>query len=411
MPGAHAMLSPSSADRWMTCPGSTRLIAQLPPGPEEDSVYAREGTIAHALGELEAAYRFKITDRKQYLAAKREWTKEFNAQGYPAGTLDEMQGYVHQYVELLAERLKRYPHSRLFLEQRMDSGVPGSWGTSDAVIVSPQHIEIIDLKYGAGLAVYPVGNRQLSLYACGALDTYGDLLGDTEKVFITVFQPRVDNSSTDPWELTPEELRAWRTEEAIPAAEQANDPDAPLVPSEKACKWCPAAAICRTRVEVAVAQDFGDPFVDTNDVQPPKPELLSPEEIAHVLHRLPQIRAWADAVEAHALDQAYSQGKQIPGWKVVRSAGRRSISDHAGAIQTLIDMGFKAEQVAKPFQAKGIGELEKLVGKKQFTEKLGQFISKSTGKESLVTEDHPSPAISPLTGAKDEFTTIQGELL
>lgn len=409
-PAAHAKLSPSAASRWMECPASIRMEAQLPPGPQEDSVYAREGTIAHGLAELEAAYKFKITDRKQYLAAKRAWTKEFTAQGYPAGTLEEMQGHVKGYLDLLAERLQRYPHSRLFLEQRMDTGVPTSWGTSDAVIVSPQHVEIIDLKYGAGMAVSPNENPQLRLYACGALDTYGDLLGDTEHVYATVYQPRVENSTTEPEVLTPDELRAWRQEQVIPRAQLALGEDAPFGPSDKTCRWCPAAAICRVRVETAVAIDFGDPYVET-ELEPIKPELLTPEELGLVLQRLPQIKSWVEAVEAYAMEQAYTQGTEIPGWKVIRTAGRRSISDHAAAIQTAIDMGYKAEQVAKPFQAKGIGELEKLMGKKVFNEKMAAYISKSLGSPKLVEVSHPSPAISPAAEASKDFDVIEGELI
>jgi hypothetical protein len=45
---AHAKLSPSGAERWMTCPGSIVLSEGM---PNPDSTFAAEGTKAHELAE------------------------------------------------------------------------------------------------------------------------------------------------------------------------------------------------------------------------------------------------------------------------------------------------------------------------------------------------------------------------
>lgn len=404
MPSAHAKLSPSASARWISCPASIRMEAHAPKG--EDSIYAREGTIAHALGEIEAGLAFGLITKRQYNTALRAWRKEFDAQGYEDGTLEEMQGHIQDYVALIRERMQREPNSVLLLEQRLDTGVPTCWGTSDVVIVSPTHVEIIDLKYGAGLAVSAWGNPQLRLYGLGALDNYGDMLGVTERVYMTVFQPRLDSRSTE--DLSPEELRAWRQDEVMPAAELALGDDAPFGPSEKACRWCPAAGICAVRTAVATQEDFGTPYVD-EPLAPPAPEVMTPDQLGQVLARIPEIKAWCAAVEAHALDAAYSQGQHIPGWKVVKSGGRRGITDAAAAIQTLIDAGYKAEQVAD-FKVKGLGVLEKLVGKKELPTLLGDLLVKSEGKESLVPESDGRPAITPTGQAAVDFDVVQGEL-
>ena len=118
--------------------------------------------------------------------------------------------------------------------------------------------------------------------------------------------------------------------------------------------------------------------------------------------RPPAIKAWCADVEKYALEKAYSRGEQIPGWKVVLSGGRRGITDDAAAIQTLIDAGYKAEQVAT-FKTKGIGELEKLVGKKELPELLGDLLAKSKGRESLVPESDKRQAITPALSAADDF--------
>lgn len=404
-PAAHAKLSPSASTRWISCPASIRMEQHAPKGG--DSIYAREGTLAHALGEIEASLRFGLITKRKHTAAMRAWRKEFDAEGYPEGTLEEMQGHIKDYLDLIAERLQREPDSVLMLEQRMDSGIPTCWGTSDVVIVSPTHIEIIDLKYGAGLAVSAWGNSQLRIYGLGALRTYGDLLGVIQRVYMTVFQPRLESRSTE--DLTPAELLAWRDETVLPAAELALGPDAPFGPSESACRWCPAAGICTVRTAVATQEDFGTPFTE-EPLTPASPEAMTPEQLGMVLARIPEIKAWCAAVEAHALDAAYSKGQHIPGWKVVRSGGQRKITDPTAAIQTLIDSGFKAEQVAD-FKIKGIGVLEKLLGKKEFPVVLDGLIGKTEGKESLVPESDARLAITPAGQAAQDFDVVQGELV
>lgn len=403
MPSEHAKLSPSDSSRWISCPAAIRVDESLREQGklvDDESTFALEGTIAHALAELEASLEFgKITKRKYNIEYKK-WLLWFNEQDYEVGTLEEMKEHVQAYVELIRERLQRRPNSQLLLEQRMDSGVEKCWGTSDAVIVSDTHIEIIDFKYGAGIYVMAEDNSQLRLYGLGALDTFSELLGTPDLIVMTVHQPRMDNIGSE--EMHPDLLRAWREGVAAPAAALAlHSDDAPFGPSEKACKWCPAAGFCRARVEQATLTDFGDVFAE-EEPKPTPPEMLTPTEIGRALKRVGSIKAWCAALEAAALEAAYGQGEHIPGWKVVRSGGQRYITDHTAAIQTLIDEGFEAEKVSN-IKAKGIGELEKLLGKAKFKELMDPLVAKSTGRESLVPEDDKRDAISPASEAADDF--------
>lgn len=406
MPTAHANLSPSASERWISCPASIRMEAEHGPEREEESSYAREGTLAHGLAELEASQKFGLSTRKEYLEARRQWLKDFSAERYPDGTYAEMVSHVKTYLTFLAERLKAHPGSRIMMEQRMDSGVPECWGTSDAVIFSESHVEIVDFKYGAGVRVSARGNSQLRLYGCGALDTYGDILGDTETVTCTVYQPRMDNVDSET--LTADELRAWREDVVIPAAAETKDPNARFGPSEEACRWCPVKNICRARMEAATQADFGRP-IDT----------LSLEELAEQLERLPMMRSYVEGLHKYALDQAYSKGVQIPGWKVVRSSGTRYVTDPPAAIQLLIDKGFPAESVAD-FKIKGFGELEKLYatvaktaaeGKRMFAADLAEYIDKKPGSPALVPETDKREPITPEASAAADFAPAEEDLI
>jgi hypothetical protein len=339
MPSTHATLAPSSAERWLSCPG---------------------------------------------------WD-------WPA-----MVEHIAGYVNLVLERASLYPLANVLVEQRLFTGVPECWGTSDIVVVSPVHVEVIDLKYGQGHYVEVVSNPQLRLYALGALATYGDVLGDTETVRATVYQPRMGNVATE--ELTAVELRAWRDEVALPAAELALGEDAPFGPSEEACIWCPAAGNCRAQMEWATQRDFGRP-ADT----------LTPEELAEALALAPAIKAWLGAVEAAALDRAYSHQQPIPGWKVVMSGGKRVVTDCEESRDKLEEVGVDLTDVLTQPVLAGIGALEKAVravkpktdGRAtRLEDVLGTYVSKTPGRPSLVPESDNRPTVSPTTEAAKEFSDV-----
>lgn len=391
MPGLHATLSPSAASRWLSCPASVRVAKDIPQGP--DSPYAREGTLAHALAEIEAAFFFGLTSMQERDLAYEAWRA---SAGLDIDTIGDMAAHVNTYIALIQERLAIEPMSQLLLEQRMDTGVADGacWGTSDTVIVSPSHVEIIDLKYGMGLPVSAEGNPQLRLYGLGALDTFGDVLGETEYIRMTISQPRLNSVTSETLQVA--ELRAWR-DSIQPIADQAlNDPDAPFGPSETACRWCPAAGECRARVEKLAGDDFGPPE---------SAETLDAEELAELLKRVPEMRKFFDAVEAAGLRRAYSQQEHIPGFKVVRSGGRRFFTDADGAIRVLKDEGLVEDQFLTPRKLKGLGDLTKLVnGSKRFTELLGPYVGKSEGSVSLVPEDDRRTSIDPNGEAVSEFT-------
>jgi len=389
MSDEHALLSPSSAERWIACPASVRLVQSLPDTGEGDSPYAYQGTVAHELAFLKASRHFGKITEDQFLHRRSVWRTEHSLLLDRDEVEVEMERHTDAYVELLAEEMALHYNSQIMLEQRLDTGVPSSWGTGDAVIVSPVHVASVDFKYGEGVAVPVVGNPQLRLYAVGALDTYGDLLGEVKEIRVIVHQPRLDHILVDV--MTPEDLRRWRDEVAIPAAEEALGPDPHFGPSEDACRWCPAKGRCRAQLEWIFDEPFGDP------------DLLTPEEMAATYARLGAIQDWMKAVEEAALRMAYSEGTKIPGYKVVLAGGRRTITDPSAAVDHLVKKhGYAPDEVAK-FSMRGIGELEALMGKDKFAELLRPYIKPPTGKPALVHDNDKRPAIEPNSQAAIEF--------
>lgn len=383
-PKGHSSLGPSSAARWLSCPASV-LLSERCPKDDTGSVYAAEGTAAHALAEIEARYELIDRNKESYLQNIKQWDSTY-ADEY---SREDMTRHVHKYIDQIRAALDSEDGSILLLEQHMDTGVPGVWGTGDAVVISPRSIYVIDLKYGQGTPVNAIGNPQLRLYALGALNTFGDLLGTVETATATVVQPRLGSISSET--LSVDELLTWRDTEVSPVVKEIDSGSMRFGPGESACRWCPVAGECRARRDFLVARDFsGDP------------DLLDDSEVGEELKRLSQIRHWCDSLESVAFDRIYSQGRNIPGFKVVAGRGRRVISDPPAAIQCLIDHGFPAEKVAE-FKIRPLGQLEKLIGRSEMPEILGQYIEKKDGKPSLVSDSDPRPPLDPTNSAISDF--------
>lgn len=382
MPDQHAVLSPSSAARWINCPGSVRLSQLLPPAPS--STYADEGTLAHRVAELKLRVRSREIEPEEYAT---ELTTCL-ASEYWCGELDEATDY---YADAVFERWGTGGNdAELMVEQRfsLDKWAPGSFGTSDAVVIGNGVLEVIDLKYGKGVKVNAVENPQLRLYALGAADLFEDLY-DFERVRMTIVQPRLDHVSVDM--LTLRDLRDWGKNIVQPAAYNASNGTGETAAGEW-CRWCPAKAVCRTRADenLKLAQyDFKEP------------ELLEPEEIGEILKQAEELQKWTADVQAYALQQALD-GEHFDGWKLVEGRSVRKYADDLKVAETLQAAGFP-EAALYERKLYGITAMEKVVGKKKLTEILGDLIIKPAGKPVLVPDSDKREAINTAAAAAADF--------
>ncbi len=227
---AHALLSASSAHRWLHCPGSVGLESLE---PEQTSEFAEEGTRAHELAEM------KIT-------AWLEGTPVHCSEGTPR----EMDIATNSYLDFI-----QTIHSQLALkdldvyikaEQRVDFSkwVPEGFGTCDCMIYGAKELHIIDLKYGKGVPVSAEGNPQLKLYALGVIYDYSQILDDIDTVYMHIVQPRISNYSSD--NIAYKDLMAWAENELKPRAEVAFKKTRTYEPGEW-CKFCKVKAICKAK--------------------------------------------------------------------------------------------------------------------------------------------------------------------
>lgn len=305
--------------------------------------------------------------------------------------------YVKEWVLYVGEILEDDPEATVHLEQVVDTGVPGCWGTADLVIIHTDgRIHVIDIKYGAGMWVSALENSQLRLYGVGSLETLVEDPLTIREVTTTVWQPRMDNISSET--LTRKEMLEWR-DALIPIAKLALGEDAPFGPSEDACRFCPISGECAVRMRYMLSKDFGNP------------DLMTGEELAEAFARTAELKQWITAVGDVSLRRAYEADGSVPGFKVVRSGGRRSIINPEAAVNKLLDEGYLADDVFTRKPAT-LAELEKLTGSAdKLQEVLGGLLVKGEGRLSLVTESDKREAADALHSAKNDFAdvTIEGE--
>jgi hypothetical protein len=370
----HALLSASSAKRWLECPPSARLCEHY---PDTTSVYAEDGTMAHQLCEFYL---------KKALEIKCEDPHENNPFCFDSETEDCANSYVQFILEILEKSKQTCKDPKVFIEQKVDYSrwVEEGFGTCDCAVIADGTLHICDYKHGSGVLVEADDNPQMKLYALGCLEIF-DGIYDISTVSMTIFQPRRENVST--YTTFKESLFQWADEILKPTAELAFAGKGDFKTGEH-CRFCKAKAECRKRAEENMqlaAYDFKNP------------NLLESDEIADILLKVDDLVAWAGNVKEFALQQAL-QGVKFEGFKVVEGRSNRKYISEIKVADTVKNAGFD------PYEKSvlGITKMEKLLGKKQFATLLGDLIEKPQGKPVLVPETDKRLSIN-VTTAAEEF--------
>jgi hypothetical protein len=362
--GAHSVFGPSSAMKWLNCPGSIQAETGI---PDTTSEFAKLGTDAHELAEI--CLKNKRTARsfigKTPLSNKEQIIDQ------------EMADYVQEFVDFVRNLGGEQEYEQ---EVTYYDWIPGGFGTADVIIVKGYTLYVIDLKYGKGVKVDAQNNPQGMLYALGALSER--FFQEFKKVVIVIHQPRLDHVSE--WETTPEELYEFASK--AKAAYKATLEDNPKrIPGEKQCQWCRAKATCpalQTQTEHALMVEFED-----LTVKPPKaPEELTDQDLRFILNHKNLIEKWLKSVETHVMGKIES-GLGFPGFKMVEGRSNRKWADEAEAEKLLTgllgDDAYKKKLLTAPAAEKALGKEKKA--------EIQALIVKPQGKPVLVPDDDKRP--------------------
>lgn len=380
----HAKLSPSSSKRWMTCPGSVRLIDQITV-VDKTSKFASEGTAAHELHER-CLKDGSMAD--QYLGdIIVADSMEFIVDDEMVESVEQSLDYVRDRTfcaEMNGESVITGVEVRSDLSHLKIPGLEG--GTSDVVIVSRdsdhciRSIEIIDYKHGQGVAVDAVNNSQLLCYASGVVDMYD--ADDNVCVRITISQPRAyhPEGRIRSWDITAGDVKRWQNDVLIPAAKATLDDNADLNPSDDGCRFCPAAASCPALYEQTQSIATSD-FADLSSEDPVDVKLLTDEQKLYVMQKADVIRSFLKAVEAqvkHEVEQGSKSYKDD--YKLVKKVVHRRLRDDA--IYSLESQIFDHLSEGDVFEhkIKSVSKIEKLLKDKLGSKEAKRIMEESTYK-------------------------------
>ena len=394
-PEQHALLSASAASRWLVCTAAPRFEEQF---PESTSEYAEEGRLAHSFCELKLLKKFTVA------ITSRTFTTRLNKLKKDAMYSPEMEKTSDLYVEHLTERAMQFDASPyVTAEVKVDYSeyAPEGFGTCDCVMIGGDTIIITDYKHGKGVAVSAENNPQMKLYALGALKKYKTIYGNTIKRVVLIIEQLRLSEEPSIWETTVDELTAWG-ESIKPIAEKAFAGMGEFVPGEH-CRFCRGKAQCRARSSIHTALEEFKDCVPAEKAQPGD-SILTDAEIGDLLVRGQELVKWYKDMEEYALTTIL-KGGTIPGWKAVAGRSNRTFTDTDAAFNAAIAAGYD-KALLYDLKPKTLTELEKLMGKTEFADKLGSFVVKPVGKPTLALltdkREAYNPAAADFAGIMDE---------
>ena len=374
---AHAFLSPSASHRWLSCPPSAKLNAQI---KDQSSPYAAQGTDAHEL----CAYLVEKTLGRDV----KDPTE--NLDYYDEEMQMCAEGYADFVMQEYEQAKQTCPDTEVLIEQKVDFSkwVEGGTGTADCILLTDGMAEIIDYKHGLGIMVSAEseefgGNPQLMCYSLGLIDMF-DGIYNIDKIRMAIYQPRRENVSI--FEMTKADLLKWADEVLAPTAAIAMKGEGEFKAGGH-CQFCKVKATCRKRAEYNLEMAKYDFEM---------PDTLEDYEIDAILMKVDELTSWASDIKEYALNQAL-RGTDYEHFKVVEGRSNRKYTDEDKVAKVVTNAGYDPYDKS----VKGITAMTKLLGKKKFDELLGSLTFKPQGKPTLVIKSDKRPAMK--NTAKEDF--------
>ena len=273
-------------------------------------------------------------------------------------------------------------------------------------LIGSTGIEIIDYKDGIN-PVEAKDNHQMEQYALGIIAKYMAQGRFFETIAMTIVQPKareLGGTGISTHYTTVAEMLG-KVQQIKAEAAATDDPDAPLVPGDKQCKYCPAAGGCRARVDQSFAS-LGVSFDQLSQKAADKqPNQMSDEELREIIEAAPLIRQMLEGAEEEAL-RRFEAGMPVAGLKAVNGRGSRAwafpeeeMADKLKRMGIPKDVLWKTTLISPAQAEKAVWEKTKAGEKvsaqlspRQLKTLETEYIKKSAGKLTIVPESDSRPA-------------------
>ncbi|AGF88210.1 hypothetical protein SP049_00170 [Salmonella phage FSL SP-049] len=413
----HALLSPSSAKKWLACSASLACEFGL---PNESGQAAVNGTVMHLVAETVLNRVIKgddiTADKYKGVYALNEGKGPIKALVKPEkGAVlitDDFVSQVNKYVDYCRPLIDAAElvevESRVNLTRVLHPGVElngnplQTFGTADLVAVlqndwsdenSKYTLVVGDLKTGRH-KVAAKENKQMMLYALGLLRVYKRLY-DITAVRLVIFQPYAGGA--DEWDTTPEALeqfgkfaqgRALKAIDAFQRGKKGLKP-ADFRPGNDACQWCRFAEKCNAKRKVASREIESDLSDDSTE--------MSLDQLKAEYDKLPLMRQHIADIEK-AMYAALMRGETVEGLKLVEGRpGNRIWSDEEAVNRFRANHhnGYLLDKIVPVNPT----EAEKIIGKEdpELWAELSKLVTRKPGQPSIATADGKRPAWNPAT--------------
>lgn len=298
----HSVFGGSSLPRIVKCPASVQESLSAPLKPE--SPYAAKGTMLH--GIMEKAMKNKHP---------REYLLSLDLDIEDTVLCLDAAEYVQSVVAL-------HPSGDFDIEfealgNLSSYGLPEVYGTKDVVIRSANRTDVIDYKFGYGVAVYAKENYQLVTYLAMAVP-FEENPPHNVNLHVHICQPPLN--IYDDWELDYNKMYHMVLGDVTDAIMEARSANPSYHPSESACRFCPANMRCKPRHRWLSEQAKMIQRMSRD------PAGVSNEDWAKFLDGWEALKSAASQVEKHAMSEIMA-GREFKGYKLVAGRANRKFKD------------------------------------------------------------------------------------
>lgn len=360
----HSQVGASTCERWWNCPGSNALIESLPVPPP--TKYAAEGTLAHKICEGGLATMVNHPNNA-ICSCTGAIGREEEVDGFLIERTEEMALGAQLYQKTIKEdaiRIGCIKSGRIVkewvnIEQgfKLDDVDPEARGTNDASIYVPGKTLIVyDYKFGKGVPVEAIENKQMLYYAIGAA---GNKLMDFESIELVIVQPRAEHPQgpVRRWVTTPQYVNTFKQElgKRIKATRTSDHTE-----TGKWCRFCSAKMICpatRTKVNEIAKADFQEP-VKANALK--TPDRLTPLELKTLLDNADLIENYLNEVREYAFN-LLNRGGTVEGYKLVKGGKAHRKWENEDLAASMLELEFGEDEIYKT-SLKSPAQIEKLGG-------------------------------------------------